>query len=460
MKYNIKNYKNKVIRIISQKIKVNYKEPYKLLDATSSICTGFFIKGNYIITCSHCLEYSKDIYIEIPESGKQKYKAEIVGLCPMLDIAILKPTEYKSKEYFTLSDSDKVSAGDKVFAVGYPAGQNAIKSSSGIISGRQNGNLQMDTPVNPGNSGGPLVHNNKVVGIVSSGMSKHNNIGYAIPINKYYIIKTELYDKKQVLILRNEMDSMFDYNNTDDNLLSLYNAKNGIFITDTRNMGNTLQKDDILVSINNNKIDNYGFVKSRKLKEKIEVGELLDYIKLGDKISIEYIRNKKTHKQSFTYKYNDFAIRDKYPQFEIFDYEILDGIVLTELSLNYMRMLNTKDKNELNNSLMKYYYNKDRGTPIIIVSFIYPNTSISNLDLLVEGDRITKCNNIEVNTIEEFRKAAIQYTMIKKKKYILFETAYNEQFIIDVKQYIDKSNNNRDTFKYPVTPLFKLLEKT
>lgn len=84
MKYNINNYKKKIIKIVSQKIKVNYKEPYKLNDINSVIGSGFFIKDNYIITCSHCIDNARDIYIEVSDEGEQRYKVELVGLCPYL----------------------------------------------------------------------------------------------------------------------------------------------------------------------------------------------------------------------------------------------------------------------------------------------------------------------------------------------------------------------------------------
>jgi len=458
MKYNINNYKKKIIRIVSQKIKINYKEPYKLEEASRSVCSGFFIKDNYIITCSHCIDHSKDIYIEIPDEGKRKYKVDIVGLCPHLDIALLKSIEYKSKEYFTLGDSDKLLSGQEVVAIGFPLAQNAVKMTRGIISGRQNGKIQTDTPVNPGNSGGPLIYNNNVIGIVSSGVTKSSNVGYAVPINKYNTIKKELYDKKQLLILRTKMNTIFNYNNTDANLLALYGAKSGVFINDTNNKSvGGLQKGDILVSINKNKIDSYGYIKSKKLNEKMEVDQLLDYIKQGDKIEIEYVRNKKSHKQSFIYKYNNFPIREIYPRFEKFDYEVINGLVLTQLSLNYMKSLYNEDNHDLNKSLYKYYYYKNRKNHKIIISFIYPNTSISNIDVLEEGQIVTKCNGIEVETIEDLRKAAIKYTMIKKKKYILLETDFNENVIIDVKEYIERGNNNRNTFMYPVTPLYNTI---
>ncbi len=105
------------------------------------------------------------------------------------------------KEYFNLEDSDKAVSGIEVVAIGFPLGQNNIKITRGIISGRQDGDIQTDTPINPGNSGGPLLYKNKVVGIIKSIMTRSNNVGNAIPINKYNITQ-----KPYVFIMRNKLN--------------------------------------------------------------------------------------------------------------------------------------------------------------------------------------------------------------------------------------------------------------
>ena len=79
--------------------------------------------------------------------------------------------------------------GEDAIAQGFPKGQDNIKYTKGIISGRQFGKIQTDTPINPGNSGGPLLSGNKVIGINSSGFLMANNIGYATPISYFYLLK-------------------------------------------------------------------------------------------------------------------------------------------------------------------------------------------------------------------------------------------------------------------------------
>lgn len=72
----------------------------------------------------------------------------------------------------------------RVYTAGFPLGQTHLKITKGVISGQQCGLFQTDAPINGGYSGGPLVWNNKVVGINSSGYIFSQNVAYAIPITR------------------------------------------------------------------------------------------------------------------------------------------------------------------------------------------------------------------------------------------------------------------------------------
>ena len=67
MEKNFENYQNKVIRLISEKILLNWAEPYKNAENSSSICSGSFISDEgHILTCAHCVDNSKTVFFEIP----------------------------------------------------------------------------------------------------------------------------------------------------------------------------------------------------------------------------------------------------------------------------------------------------------------------------------------------------------------------------------------------------------
>ena len=84
------------------------------------------------------------VYIEIPNEGKKQYKAQVLGICPFFDIAIIRILDYQNTHCCTLdegighSDSDAaVKSGDETYALGFPLGQDNLKVTKGIVSGQQ-----------------------------------------------------------------------------------------------------------------------------------------------------------------------------------------------------------------------------------------------------------------------------------------------------------------------------------
>ena len=143
------------------------------------------------MTCSHCVENTNKIYIEIPYEGLKRYEAHILKICPEHDIAILKTNSYKNKYFLNLLPFDKfydIEIGKNVKAIGFPLGLTNLKITDGVISGRNDGKIQTTAPLNPGNSGGPLMCGDYVIGINSSIIKDSSNIGFAIPILYYHII--------------------------------------------------------------------------------------------------------------------------------------------------------------------------------------------------------------------------------------------------------------------------------
>jgi len=121
-------------------------------------------------------------------------EGEIVGVCPSVDIAVIK-VDAEGLPAVEFADSDKVKVGQPVFAIGNPFGlPGGPTVTSGVISalGRtirsKSGTLedliQTDAAINPGNSGGPLIdENGKAVAINTAIIPFAQGIGFAIPIN-------------------------------------------------------------------------------------------------------------------------------------------------------------------------------------------------------------------------------------------------------------------------------------
>lgn len=176
----------------------------------TSMGSGFVYDYNpqtreaYIMTNNHVVEQGKSGTITVTLADKVNYNAEVVGLDPNTDVAVIKIT-VKEGEKITvapLGSSSNLEIGEWAIAIGNPFGEAGLDRTVtlGVISaiGRSNLNfgagspiyqdyIQTDAAINPGNSGGPLLNiNGEVIGInaaITSTSGGNIGIGFAIPIN-------------------------------------------------------------------------------------------------------------------------------------------------------------------------------------------------------------------------------------------------------------------------------------
>lgn len=148
--------------------------------------SGFYtsLDGN-LVTNYHVVDGAKTI--KITENNGQVYTGaiRIIGYDKENDIAML-DIDKTVKLYLRTGNSDSVVLGEEVYTIGSPYGlKNTI--SNGIVSSlREDGILQISAPISHGSSGGVLLNNKGLaIGITFSGIEQGENLGFAIPINKY-----------------------------------------------------------------------------------------------------------------------------------------------------------------------------------------------------------------------------------------------------------------------------------
>lgn len=459
------NISNKVVRIISQKIDFDWNTPFKLNSIRSAIGSGFFIdlKG-HILTCSHVISKSKKAMVQIPSIGKDRFETEIVAHCPEFDMALLKIKEYKNTHYLKLGDSKKINFGEDSIAIGYPLGQDNLKITKGIISGKEDGNFQTDTPINPGNSGGPLIVRGKVIGINASGYDNSQNVGYAKPINLYNLIKKEMVGKKNLLVRRPSLGIL--YNNLNEDYMKLYGSKckNGVLIhyifKDSPIYKAGLRDGHILCSINNINIDNYAMLDKVWLKDKMNLYEIILELENNKKVTVEFFDGKKIVKKSFVFSYFTPYIEKKYPVYEKMDFICIGGIILMNLTKNLIEKVIVNMKNERNTkNILKYSEIQNQDTPKIIVTEILPNSIVHNLNVLKKYDIISEINDKKIITIEDVRKNLLKPLKTKKGLFIKFKTEDNTQSVFELKHILENETNMADTFQYTKDEVYKKLEK-
>jgi serine protease Do len=164
--------------------------------------SGFVIDhGGLIVTNNHVVEDGKKITVKFPDG--REFTAKLLGSDEATDIAVLKIKSDKPLPSVEFGDDHAVRVGDWVIAVGNPFGlSNTV--TAGIISsiGRDVGNgpytdyLQIDAPINRGNSGGPTFDlQGKVIGMNSMIYSPSGGsvgIGFAIPSSTIHDVVSQL----------------------------------------------------------------------------------------------------------------------------------------------------------------------------------------------------------------------------------------------------------------------------
>ena len=147
--------------------------------------SGVFVDSRgYLITNHHVVSGQSDVQVVTYKRGT--FAGKVVGSDPTHDIAVVKVDADVPSTKF--GDSGNIEVGHKVVALGSPGGLD-FTASEGIISARRQDSrgveyFQMDVPVNPGNSGGPIISNRgRIVGVTQSKISELEGVGFAITSN-------------------------------------------------------------------------------------------------------------------------------------------------------------------------------------------------------------------------------------------------------------------------------------
>ena len=164
--------------------------------------SGFIVDANgTIVTNNHVVKDAKTVSVTL-DDGTQ-LPAKVIGRDARTDIAVLKVDAHKQLPYIQLGNSANVKPGQWVVAMGNPFGLGGtvtagIVSASGrdIGAGPYDQFIQIDAPINQGNSGGPLfTQDGKVIGMNTAILSPSGGsvgIGFAIPSDMIHTVVAQL----------------------------------------------------------------------------------------------------------------------------------------------------------------------------------------------------------------------------------------------------------------------------
>lgn len=150
----------------------------------------------YVLTTFHTVGSARLVKVLLFQDGQRELMADVIGVDPSCDLALLKIRSSSVFPAARIGDSDRLRVGDVVFALGNPFGFKGTVTMGIVSSNHRKVSIggvtypdliQTDAAINDGNDGGPLVNiRGEVVGVnMATYMPDHrySGIGFAVPIN-------------------------------------------------------------------------------------------------------------------------------------------------------------------------------------------------------------------------------------------------------------------------------------
>ena len=250
----------------------------------------------YIVTNNHVIEGSK--YIDITMHDKREFEAELLGVDPTTDLALLK-IDAEDLKYLVFGNSDSTQVGEWVLAVGNPFNLESTVTA-GIVSAKGRNIqilednygiesfIQTDAAVNPGNSGGALVNTNgELVGIntaIITKTGKFQGYSFAIPSN---LARKVIKDLKEFGVVQRGIlgVSILNVNSNIADKIGLDKVE-GVILTGVQESSGAadagLQPEDIILKINGSSTSGVA-----------QLQESVAQFRPGDSVEVEFFRNGK-----------------------------------------------------------------------------------------------------------------------------------------------------------------------
>jgi S1-C subfamily serine protease len=460
---------NSVVQVVAQVARYNWVEPYAIQDQFENRGSGFFIDTHgHVITNAHVVDEATMVWIHLPSLGKKAIFADVIGFCPDRDLALLRvrdadfaflKTHIGAITPLPFGDSDLVRRTDEVLVLGYPLGHYIMKSSTGVVSGRESYGgyslIQITAAINPGNSGGPLINTfGQVIGIAIATVDGAQNIGFGIPINELKLILDDLYTTR--LVRRETLGIQLNYANEELTHYLQNPVPGGIYIgkvyKDSLAEKAGIQEGDMLYEFNNFKIDEFGDATVPWSRDKITINDLVARLKKDEEVSAVLYRKGKKIVTNFAFSATKpYPIRRMYPGYENIEYEVIAGMVLMQLADNHFRVLG-----KVAPDLYEYVRMERKINPQLVMTHIIPGSMAHQTRILYSGFIIAEINEMPVHTLDALRTALFKSLETKE---LTIKTDDGVFTVLPFEAVIKDEERLSKNFAYPLSPTIKELLK-
>jgi len=424
--------KSSIVKIYTVAKKANYKTPWnsKTLSMTGS---GSIIANNRILTNAHVV--ADNTFIEVKRYGKTKrYEAQVISVSHEADLAILAvsdPLFFAGANALILGELPKTQ--QEVLVYGFPTGGDTMSVTKGVVSrieyqryvhsGEHLLAVQVDAAINSGNSGGPIISDGKLVGVVMQKRRKADNIGYMVPIPILKHFLKDLEDGKRDGFPGFGVQTQDMQNPA---IRKMHNVPEGItgalvyHINYNSPAKGIIEVDDVITAIDGHDVTDTEQVEYRT-GEYISHWYYLDLHQIGESVSLDILRKGVAKQVNITlaHDYNPYRLVPYQSYDQEPSYFIWGGFVFTPLTTNYM--IETKWTPE-----EAYQWSNKAQQEVVVLSQVLAD-SVNKGYHTISDIIVAKINGKTFANMKEF------YQILKSttEAFIIFEDKFGYQVIMD-----------------------------
>ncbi len=424
----------------------DYHNPWSMQGPRTRTGSGAVIRDGMIITNAHVV--SDHTFIQVRRYGDNtRYEASVKAVLHQSDLAVLTvddPEFYR--DVTPLEFGEIPETHQEVSVYGFPRGGDALSITKGIVSRIEHQSYvhssavllagQIDAAINPGSSGGPVISDGKIVGVIMQAIPSAQNIGYMVPLP---VIRTFMENVDDDEIRGFPSLGIGTQHMESRDLRSFYQMtpdQTGVLVTQVvphAPSDGILQPGDVLLKIDNYPVANDGTVEFRE-HERTSFSYAVQKHQIGTEIPIELLRDGEIHQVSVTLS---SSIEDHRmvpsEQYDVLpSYYIYGGFVFAPLTKNLLQVwgsswFNIAPKDVVN--IYQYGIPEYPGEQVILITRVlaadvndgYQQTSFWIVDS-VNGERVRSMEEL-IASIED-----------SGEPYIVLENPRGRKIILDAQR--------------------------
>ena len=433
-----------MVKIFAVQNRPDYTNPWNMFGPNSLSGSGCVISGRRILTNAHVV--SDNTFIQVRLFGQsRKYEARVLAVSHEADLALLSVDDPHFFDGVTpLEIGDLPQVQQAVVVYGFPQGGDALSTTTGVVSRIEHQvyahsmismlAVQIDAAINAGSSGGPVLVDDKIIGVAMQYLGNAENIGYMVPVP---MINHFLDDLRDGHYDGFPDDGTYCQSMDNDGLRKMYGMtaeQSGCLVyrvVPGSPAAGLVKPGDVVMRIDGHQVADDGTVEFRP-KERTNMNYYVQLHQLGDLMTLDILRERRLEKVRI--KLDQRVGVNQLVPLEQYDvrptYYIYGGLLFCPLTVNYLKTWgSTWFANAPKNLVASFQFDQltKVGEEIVLLTRVLPadvNRGYHN-----SGDyRIHAVNGKKINNLKDLIRIV---TEDKDQPFVSFSDRWGATVVLD-----------------------------